>query len=185
MRDGRVLDTLKHPITHRTFVQGDFQHTPAGNPQTRKALAPETPIRTGDLRSARTPTVVEEVAARVAFLPPTERVLLEQVLIHGWTTARLAALTGETKQQVYRRIRKLTARTLTDAFEQVTMHSEGWNGEMKSVGEAVFVRGISVKAAAVALGLTYSAAMLHARTIRALGKTGKSAHTPPRKRGAA
>jgi hypothetical protein len=88
-------------------------------------------------------------------------------------------LAGEPPRRMSRRVKRLAERTLADPFEQVTMHSAGWSAEMKAVGQAVFVRGMSVRGAAALLGVPYSVAMLHARTIRAVAKAQE------KKRGAA
>ena len=173
MQQSHGLVMRPNPTTIQTIVQVKTTRTLrprlAGRARTRRTKKQVT-----DLRLHKEPTLANQLVARVEFLPTAERVLLEQVYIQGWPVARVAALTGEPTRKVRRRAKRLAARALTPMFLEVALHSAGWPREMRAVGAAIFVRGLSIRAAARDLDLPYRSAMLHAHTICALAKTPKT-----------
>jgi hypothetical protein len=173
MRHRVGLNTGLNPITSQTIVQVKSMRS------LRPRLAGRTRIRrtkkqVTDLRLHKEPTLANQLAPRIGFLPPADRILLEQVYIQGWPVARVAALTGEPPRKVRRRAKRLATRALKPVFLEVALHSDGWPRDMRAVGAAVFIRGLSIRAAAAELSLSYGSATLHARTIRALVKTPKT-----------
>lgn len=137
-----------------------------------------TPTTAGVRRSA---VLREQVAVRAALLEAGERLLLEQVYLHGWTAKRVACLSGCSARQVRRRVRRLTRLVLAPGFAAVAVRSGEWSDEMREVGRAVFIRGLSRRAAASELGLPYIRVLQHARAVEALA--GRSVRSG--KRGAA
>lgn len=138
--------------------------------------------RVGDLRYRATPGLAEQLAKRIGHLPDAERVLVDQLYIQGWPAIKVAALTGEPVRVIRRRAHRIAKRVLAEEFRQSAAQHPHWCAQMRRVGEAVFIRGLSARAASRALDLPYRAVMLHARTIRAIAR----AEADPRaKRGAA
>jgi DNA-directed RNA polymerase specialized sigma24 family protein len=155
-----------------------FQGVPASPPCPPKAVSSQV----ADLRLHRSRHLAERLAARAGLLPLDQRLLLEQLYVHGWPASRIAALRGDHVRTVRRRAKRLATRVMSAAFELVAAHSHNWAPESRAVGQAVFIRGLSARAAAAELGIGYRTAALHARTIRAMAKV---SHKEPAKRGAA
>jgi hypothetical protein len=176
---GHVLQTPDNPTTIQTSGQ---PHSPSPSKKGGRP-AKRSDSRAGDLRLNTTQSLAQKIASRTEFLPASERVLLEQVFIQGAPITRIAALAGADARSIRRRAKRLAARALSAAFYEVAMHSAGWTDEMKAVGEAVFIRGMSARAASRALGLPYRVAAFHAATIRTLAKSRKP--SAAKKRGAA
>jgi len=173
------------PITIQTVVQEKSGHQVhlrprlAGRTRTRRVRE-----KVQDLRLHRTPTLAEEIAARAEFLLPAERVLLEQAFVQGWPIHAIAALSGRPPRAIRRHLKRLADRVMADTYFTVISHSRGWSNEMKAIGAAVFIRGLSAVAAAKETGIPYRAALLHVQTIRTLADTIKTERAPG-KRGAA
>ncbi|HZW07070.1 MAG TPA: hypothetical protein VFF65_08090 [Phycisphaerales bacterium] len=116
-----------------------------------------------------TSTLIRFVAARRDYLPVTERALLEHVFEHGRTLVSISALTGESPRRLSRQVKLLVKRLADPGFDAVTNHSSPWPPQMVSIGEAVFVRGLSVRAAAAEAGVPYQTARAHVQAVRAVG----------------
>ncbi|HYD02492.1 MAG TPA: hypothetical protein VEB22_14790 [Phycisphaerales bacterium] len=117
-----------------------------------------------------TSTLVRFVAARREHLPRPDAALLEQVFEHGRTLTSIAALTGESPRRLSRHVKLLVKRLTDPGFDAVTRHRSPWPPQMALIGEAVFVRGLSVRAAAAEAGAPYPTARAFVQAVRAIGE---------------
>jgi hypothetical protein len=135
------------------------------------------------------PRVSTEVAASIAqratLLDPPERLLLEQLYVHGWPAARVARLTGEPARVVRCRASRLVRRVLSPAFQVVTTRSGCWPRQLQRVGHDVFVRGRTLRATAKDLGLSYYHVSQLVGAVRAIAEAARAEARQSWKRGAA
>lgn len=124
---------------------------------------------------SRSAAVERCVRARLEFLPPRDRALLEEVFVRGRRLSEVAALTGEGARRVRRRVVKLVERVSSPGFDAVVLRKSGWPAAMSAVGEAVFLRGLPAWAAGKEAGVCRSRAQEYARAIRAIGVELKAA----------
>ena len=101
--------------------------------------------RVGDLRYRATPGLAEQLAKRIGHLPDAERVLVDQLYIQGWPAIKVAALTGEPVRVIRRRAHRIAKRVLAEEFRQSAAQHPHWCVQMRRVGEAVFIRGLSAR----------------------------------------
>jgi hypothetical protein len=169
---GRVgIESRSHPITSQTIVQPDSGltvRTKTGARSHKRKKAPLTGSPVADLRLAKSRILAEQIASRAAFLPRSERLLLEQLYIHGWPASRIATLTGERARTIRQRARRLAQRVMSPAFAFVTVGGHTLDDEHRRLAAGVFVRGLSVRRASVDIGIPYWRALMFVRAMRTL-----------------
>jgi len=124
--------------------------------------------RIEDLRASRDRGAIELVRHRCDQLPVEEGALMEQVFLQGRTVAAVAALTGAPVRRLRLRVKRILARLARPEFDTVVNYAPEWPRPMAAVGRAVFVRGLSVRAASRQCGVPYHAAVQFARSISSL-----------------
>ncbi|MFT3687043.1 MAG: hypothetical protein QM783_19330 [Phycisphaerales bacterium] len=125
------------------------------------------------------------IARRATLLDPADRLLLEQLYASGWPATRVAALRSEHVRAVRARASRLVRRILSPAFQVVATRSDCWPRQLQRVGNAVFIRGLSLRAAAKELGLSYFRVSQHAKAIRAIAEAVRAEDRLHPERGAA
>ncbi len=122
------------------------------------------------LRRAGARALAERAVQRAAHLPEAERQLVLAVCQRGQKATEVAALTGRHPRAVRRQLVRLLRRVNTPEFALVVGHGEAWSATMRSVGQACFVRGLSLSAAAKSLSLTYHAVRRQRDAVCALAR---------------
>lgn len=134
-------------------------------------------------------------------LDPVERAVLEAVFVHGHTCAELARLRGtpgyppalgdaSRRTQATseaRRLRRLLGRVVDRVLSPEFMYvanlvgasglpaPPGWSSTRRRVATAIFLRGLSVRAAARELGLSQHVVRLHSDAVRAMADAARAA----------
>lgn len=134
------------------------------------------------LRRDRTDCIV----ARAAFLPPSERLLVESYFREGRTIKILAEASATDPRVLSRRLRRLTERLLSDRFSFVLRNFEGWSPSRRRVAMAMVMQGLSMRAASIHLRMSLYSVRRHADAINALYESEKraAATRPPERRSA-
>lgn len=174
MHGGVGIESRNHPITNQTIVQphsGLTIRTKTGSKGRRRAKSSHPQTAVDDLRIARSRVLAEQIASRAAFLPRSERLLLEQLYIHGWPASRIATLTGERARTIRQRARRLAQRVMSPAYAFVTVGGNALDDEHRRLAAAVFVRGLSVRRASAEVGIPYWRAQMLVRAVRTLAAT--------------
>ena len=125
------------------------------SPTRRGRLVPQA---VSDLRKPVSDHAREVIAARAEFLPEGDRALLQAVYAQGQTLRHVALLQSARPTAVSRRVRVLVKRVLHPAFAVVVARSGAWPRSLRAVGDAIFVRGMTIRAAAATCKLTFAQA---------------------------
>ncbi|MBL9001009.1 MAG: hypothetical protein JNK25_07730 [Phycisphaerae bacterium] len=128
-----------------------------------------------DLRGLRVEAVRDAVKYRARALPMQDRAALEAAVFFGHNATRIAAVMGRPARSVRTHLRRLLRRVLAAEFACVQSLGHRWPPSRRQVGEAIFVRGHSMRAAASSLGFPLHAVRRHADAIRVIAQT-----SPPR-----
>lgn len=105
---------------------------------------------------------------RAAWLAPSDRQLVEQVIGRGVRPSSIAAVQGVSSRVVQRRLARLIDR-LTDEEALVVMRThDRWPAKTASVALSVWVRGRSQRQAARELGLSLHDVRKHVHIVRGL-----------------
>ncbi|MBL8763453.1 MAG: hypothetical protein JNM07_04205 [Phycisphaerae bacterium] len=98
----------------------------------------------------------------IPSLPEGDRELVRAVVERGTPEREVAELQGLPLSAVRARVRRLKHRLRSPVFRVVAARSAEWPEDVRAVARACFLRGMSIRAAAGSLGLSYH----HARTLR-------------------
>jgi DNA-directed RNA polymerase specialized sigma24 family protein len=109
---------------------------------------------------------IEELAQWARFLAPQDRVLVEQVAVHGQPASALAQLAGVSERQVQRRLQALVRRTKRPEFRLIALCPEVLPPEHLALARARFLEGRPLRDAADRANLS-----LHAARHRLAGLT--------------
>lgn len=130
-----------------------------------------------DRRGALAAELAELVRGRAEGLDPSDRAVLEAVLIAGQSVAEVSKIAGVPTRRMHRRVARLLARLATPAYGYVLARRAGWPPKRRRVAEACVLRGLSQRAAAAELGLTLYVVRYHTQRIAAqvesLGEVGR------------
>ncbi len=107
-----------------------------------------------DRRRLRNADLAEQVSLRAEPLPPGDRALLDAAFRDGKTAVEIALLTGEDHRIVRRRIRRLAVRVMSPRYVFVLRERARWPATRRRVGEVCVLRGRSMRAACLELGMS-------------------------------
>lgn len=151
-------------ITSRAYrtSTGDWRHT-----QDAQAC---------DLRKRIRRQAAEQIVARAAFLPPSDRLLVQLYLEHGRTLKDLAEASGLPPRVMSRKMRKLITRVASERFDFVLHHMESWPTGRRKVAIAMVLHGLSIRDAAQTLAVSLYTVRRHHEAVCALFDTEQRAH---------
>lgn len=133
-----------------------------------------------DLRRRSRRAYAETLVQRAAWLPATDRELVEAVFDEGLSVAAYVRRMRErgadihpgrsalTARAARRRLRGLIARVLSPRFVFVVERRTAWAASRRRVAMACVVRGLSLREAAAALGMSLHAVRRHMDAVDAL-----------------
>lgn len=125
-----------------------------------------------DLRRRHSRELAERLVELAAHTNPEDRALIEAVYRDGVTAARLATLSGRTPRAVRQRIRTIVTRLLSPRFAYVLAHGDAWPTRRRRIADACVLKGLSIREAAEALGLSVHAVRRQLDLINALADAG-------------
>ncbi|MEM1330393.1 MAG: hypothetical protein AAGG07_07515 [Planctomycetota bacterium] len=126
------------------------------------------PGEAGDLRRRRRADTARRLVELADPLPEHERALVRHVFDQGRPVTELAALLGEPVRRVRLRIRKLVDRLTDPRFSFVLARSRDWPSSRRSIAEACFVRGESMREASDRLGMSLHTVRRHRDAVEAM-----------------
>jgi len=112
--------------------------------------------------------LAETLMDRADVLPVADRTLLLAVYGEGRSFKEMGALTGESPHVVRCRVRRLVRRVLSAEYALVRARRAGWAPTRRRVAAACFLRGLSLREAALELNLTFHTVRLHHGAVLAL-----------------
>lgn len=125
------------------------------------------PDEAADLRRRRKREQIEQILARAAWLPDSDRAVLEAVFGEGKTVTEVAVLMGCPPRALRRRVRRLLDRVLAHRFVFVTSRIDGWPPTRRRVATACVIEGCSLRDAAKRLGISLYSVRRHHEAINA------------------
>jgi hypothetical protein len=123
-----------------------------------------------DLRRSLGADVAERIVHRADGVDPQDRELLRAVFGHGRSVAELARLLGPgvDVRRLRKRIRRLTARTLSPLFVFVWSRRDRWAADRRRVAVAYFLQGHSIRRVSRETGLTVHEVRQHRLAVEEL-----------------
>ena len=103
--------------------------------------------------AALPPATIDVILQHSKHLAPPDRGLIEGVYLRGLSAAELARALGREPEVVRRRLARIIRRISRPLFRHVVRHKNAWPLERAAIAEAVILRGLSQRAAAVLLGV--------------------------------
>lgn len=110
--------------------------------------------------------IAEMIVDRARFLEAGDRALIRAIYERGLTVADLAKAHGASERTLQRRVRRLIQRLASPEFQAVLRQRMGWPVLQRRVAERVFLRGQSLRAAALELGVSLYQVRLEVQRIR-------------------
>lgn len=139
------------------------------------------PAEGADRRRRQRGEWVDQVLDRSRWLPASERALLETVYRDGRSAADVARLAQAHPTSVCRRIRRAVRRALDPRLAFVIAHRQGWSPLRRQVAEAAFVEGLSIRATAARVGVSYHTARRQREAVEALYREWAAQRAPRRR----
>ncbi len=125
-----------------------------------------------DMRRRHGREAVERITARAQWLENTDRQLIMAVFEDGKRLKDLAALMNVSPRTLRARLRRLVLRVSSELYQFVALHAESWPPNMRRAAEACVFKGLSIKDAAIDLGVSYHNVRRHIDLVRVLARTG-------------
>lgn len=113
---------------------------------------------------------VERLVELSEFLPEAERLLIQQVYVHGLKTAELARLTGEPAYRVRRKLARILKRMRQPAFRFLAANGELFPRTQRRILELAVFHGQSLRKIAGQTGLSLHQVRQQLAAFRALGR---------------
>ncbi len=133
-----------------------------------------------DHRRTRQREVAETLLMRCEHLPAAQALLMKSLYADKRTIREVAQMQGRCERSVRREVRRLSRRMLRPEFAIVVLQGPTWNPTRLRVGEAVYLHGLSMRAASVLLGVSVYSIRMHSAAIRAIADAQRRASTKPR-----
>ncbi len=128
----------------------------------KEAICRDTHFRRIDIREDA------EIEARAELLPPADRSLVLAAWIYQQPTAMIAQLRGTSRHAVRRRVRCLVGRLHSEEFIGAARALRLLAADRAEVARLHFCHGLSLRATAKALGMSYHKARRTATEIHGL-----------------
>lgn len=113
---------------------------------------------------------VERLLQRAEHLSREDRLLIEQVYLHGIAVSDVARLSGKPARTLRRRITGLVQRMNSPLFEFVISHNDLLPPSMRRTADLVVLRGHSLRRASRASGQSLHHTRLHVRSLQVLAR---------------
>ncbi|GJM19230.1 MAG: hypothetical protein DHS20C14_14430 [Phycisphaeraceae bacterium] len=126
------------------------------------------PDEGADLRRRRAGAWVDRVLDRSAWLPPSERTLVESVFRDGRTAVEIARLSNADARRVRRRIRRAVDRAMSPRLAFVMTSRAAWSPTRRRIADLLVIEGLSMRGASDRLGVSYHTVRRHKDAIDAL-----------------
>ncbi|HLP84346.1 MAG TPA: hypothetical protein VK157_08345 [Phycisphaerales bacterium] len=119
-----------------------------------------------DLRRSHHRDVVERVVSRAQLLPPRERAMVEGVYLRQLSAVDIGRELDIPPRIVRRDVRIIVRRMLSPIFAFVMVHRDAWSGHRRQVAQLVYIEGMSLRAVAAVIGLSFHKTRRHDEAIR-------------------
>jgi DNA-directed RNA polymerase specialized sigma24 family protein len=96
---------------------------------------------------------IDQILQYSRHLAPADRALIEGVYLRGMSAADVARAAGKEPGTMRKRLARAVGRMSSPAFRFVARHRADWPPQRAAIADAVFLRGLSQRSAAMALGL--------------------------------
>jgi len=113
---------------------------------------------------------VEELLALTAYLPPSDRILMEHVLDTGQSISRIAQLYQRPPRQLQRQANAITKRLSNKLFRFVALHMNLLPAETRPTAKYVVLHGLSMRQTARTIGTTLHHVRQHMNTVQAAAR---------------
>lgn len=113
---------------------------------------------------------IEELLALVEFLPPSERILIEQVLDEGMSLARIAKRYQRSTRQLQRQATTIIKRLSNHMFRFVALHMSTLPVETRTTAKYVVLYGLSLREASESTGTSLHRIRGHMNTVHATAR---------------
>lgn len=121
-----------------------------------------------DLRRVHRRDIVERVIERAQALPPRERSMVEGIYLRRLSANKLARELGINPRTVRRDVHNAVRRLLAPFFPFILTHRDGWTGHRRQVAQLCHIEGMSLRAAAHVIGISFYKVRRHDEAIRLL-----------------
>jgi len=119
-----------------------------------------------DLRRSHHRDVVDRIVERAQALPPRERAMVEGVYLRRASAVEIGKELDIPPRIVRRDVRATVRRLMAPVFGYVLVHRDRWSGHRRQVAQLCFIEGISLRAAASMIGLSFHKVRRHDEAIR-------------------
>lgn len=113
---------------------------------------------------------LEAAMRRAEHLDAVDRLLLEQVFVHGVTITDLARFRGERRERLGRRVASLMRRIGSPMFVYVAGHLDLLPSPARRAADLFYLKGRSLRDIARETGMTLHHVREHIRMVRALSR---------------
>lgn len=121
-----------------------------------------------DLRRRHKRDFAEILTARATWLLPEDHRLIGSIYTHGMTAQAVAQLRGESPRKVRSRVHRLVDRMMSDRFEFVLTHREGWLPTRRRIATSYVLQGRPMRSTARHLHLSLHVVRRQVDVINAL-----------------
>jgi DNA-directed RNA polymerase specialized sigma24 family protein len=119
-----------------------------------------------DLRRSHRRDVTDRIVERSQALPPFERSMVEAIYLRRMTATAVAREMRVQPRTVRRVVREAVRRVLSPLFAYVLQHREGWTGHRRQVAQLCHIEGMSLRAAAKVIGISFHTIRRHDEAVR-------------------
>lgn len=123
---------------------------------------------TADLRRVHRRDIVERVIERAQVLPPQQRAMVEGIYLRQLSAAALSREMKLDSRCLRRDVRAIVHRVLSPIFPFVVRHRDTWTGQRRQVARLCYIEGMSLRAAAHRIGISFHKVRRHDEAIRFL-----------------
>ncbi len=121
-----------------------------------------------DLRRRVEAQASGQLTRRAHWLDPEDRELILAMFDRGQSAASIASISRCSPRLVRRRIKQLVQRLNDPRVAYVVAHHRGWPKARSRVARSLYIRGLSMREASEALGLTLHCVRKHRDAIEAM-----------------
>lgn len=115
---------------------------------------PSAPTHAGRRLASSLPRLsIDHILEHARHLAAGDRALIEGVYLRGMSAAELARAAGKEPGTVRKRLARVVRRMSSPIFRFVVRHKSQWPPERAAIADAVILRGLSQRTAAMTLGL--------------------------------
>lgn len=133
-----------------------------------------------DLRRKRSRDIAATIVAHARYTTPPDRELVWAVYRDGLTARQIAHIRDESPRTIRARIRRVTARLISDRFKFVIRHRDAWPAQRRAIANTCILHGLSMRDAATELRISLHVIRREIALIHALMAEHRRAPRPSR-----